>query len=62
VDLSRHLNLDDVVLDGVHHQIANRVQAEFPHDVAAMGFHGLGAQVQQGQPLLWSSFLRREAA
>src|ERR1700691_1378 len=42
-----HLNLDDVVLDCVHDQIADGVQAELPHDVAAVGFHGLGAQVQQ---------------
>jgi len=28
-NLRRHLDLDDVVLDGVNHQIANRVQTEF---------------------------------
>jgi hypothetical protein len=45
--LRRHLDLDDVVLDGVDNQIADGMETEFPHDVAAMGFHGLGAQVQQ---------------
>ena len=37
-----HLDLDDVVLDGVHDQIADGVQIELPHDVATMCFHGLG--------------------
>src|ERR1700677_1632525 len=46
VVLRRHLDLDDVVLDGIHNQIANRVQAELPHDVAAMSFDRLGAQVE----------------
>ena len=41
----RHLDLDDVVLDGVHDQIADGVQIELSHDVATMHFHGLGAQV-----------------
>ena len=61
LDLRRHLDLDDVVLDGIHNQIADGVQAEFPHDVAAMRFHGLGAQVQELWPLPWNSFLRQEA-
>src|SRR5208282_5537487 len=47
VNRSRHLNLNDVVLGGIDHQIANGMQAELAHDVAAMSFHGLGAQVQQ---------------
>ena len=42
-----HLDLDDVVLDGVHHQVADGMKAELPHDVAAMRFHSLGAEVQQ---------------
>jgi len=46
MELRRHLDLDDVVLDSVHDQIADGVQAELPHDIAAMCFHGLGAQVQ----------------
>lgn len=37
-----HLDLDEVVLDGVHDQIADGVQIELPHDVATMCFHGLG--------------------
>jgi hypothetical protein len=47
IDMRRYLDLDDIVLDGIDHQIADRVQAEFPHYVAAMCFHGLGAQVQE---------------
>src|SRR5271155_3812139 len=43
----RHLDLDDVVLDGVHNQIADRVQIELSHNVAAMCFHGFCAQVQE---------------
>jgi hypothetical protein len=42
-----HLDLDDVVLDGVNHQVANGMQTELAHDIAAMSFHGLGAQVQE---------------
>ena len=45
--LRRHLDLDDVVLDGIDHQIADGVQTQFPHDVAAVSLHRLGAQVQQ---------------
>ena len=46
-ELRRHLDLDDVVLDGVYHQITDGVQAELPHDVAAMCLHGFGAQIQE---------------
>ena len=44
--LRRHLDLDDAVLDGIDNQIADRVQTQFPHDVAAVSLHRLGAQVQ----------------
>src|SRR5208283_5571667 len=40
----RQLHLDDVVLDRVDDQIADRVKVEFAHDVAAMRLRGLGAQ------------------
>ena len=40
----RRLDLDYVVLYGIDDQIANGVQAELPHYVAAMRFHGLCAQ------------------
>ena len=50
--LRRHLDLNDVVLDGVNHQIADGMQAKFPHDVAAMSFYGLGAQIQKRRNFL----------
>ena len=40
----RRLDLDYVVLYGIDDQIANGVQAQLPHYVAAMRFHGLCAQ------------------
>jgi hypothetical protein len=43
----RYLDLNDVVLNSVDNQIADGVQAQFPHYVAAMRFHGLSAQVQE---------------
>jgi hypothetical protein len=36
VKLGWHLDLDNVVLYRIHHQIADGVKAKFPHDVAAM--------------------------
>lgn len=50
--LGRHLDLDYVVLDGVDNQIADGMKTELPHDVAAMRFHRLGAQVEQGSHFL----------
>src|ERR1700683_2476096 len=47
LNLRPHLNLDNVVLDGVNHQITDGVQAELPHDVAAMSLDCLRAQVQE---------------
>jgi hypothetical protein len=38
-----HFDLDDLVLDGIHDQITNRVQVEFAHNLATVCFHGLGA-------------------
>src|SRR5258708_2947985 len=46
LDLRRHFDLNNVVLDGVHHQIADRMKTQFAHDVAAMRFHGLCTEVQ----------------
>ena len=43
----RHLNLNDVVLDGVNNQVADGVQSQLPHYVAAMCLHCFGAQVQK---------------
>src|ERR1700722_966159 len=45
--LRRNLDLYEVVLDCVHHQIANGVKTQLPHDVASVRFYRLGAQVQQ---------------
>ena len=42
-----HVDLNDIVLDRVNHQVSNRVKAELPHDVAAMSFDGFRAQVEQ---------------
>ncbi len=41
--LRRHLDLNNIVLDRVNHQIADGMQAQFPHDIAAMSFHRFGA-------------------
>jgi hypothetical protein len=49
--LRRHLDLNDIVLDRVDHKIADRVEAQLPHNVAAMRFHGLRAQIQQRRNL-----------
>ena len=46
-DMRRHLDLDNVVFDGVYNQIADGVQAELPHDVAPVRLNSLGAQVQE---------------
>ncbi len=46
------MDLDDAVLDGVDDQIADGVQIQLPHDIAAMRFHGLGAQIQEYGHLL----------
>jgi hypothetical protein len=45
--LRRHLNLDNVVLDGIDDQVADRMQTEFAHNIAAMGFDSLGAQTKE---------------
>ena len=45
-ELRRRLDLNDVVLDRIDNQIADGVQAKFPHNVTAMCLHGLSAQVQ----------------
>ena len=42
-----HLHLNNVVLDRVNDQVADRVETQFPHDIAAVCFRGFGAQVQQ---------------
>jgi hypothetical protein len=60
VNLSRHLDLDDIVLDGVHNQITYGVQAELSHDVAAMSFHGLRTQVQQRSNFFGTLALRKK--
>jgi hypothetical protein len=38
----RYLNLNNIVLDRIYHQITDRVNVEFAHDIAAMCFRGLG--------------------
>ncbi len=43
--------VDDIVPDGVHHQIAHRVQLQLAHDIRAMGFSCLHAQSQRHRDL-----------
>src|ERR1700722_9287506 len=43
--LRRNLDLYEVVLDCVYHQIADGVKTQLPHDVAAVRFYRLGAQI-----------------
>src|SRR5260370_35086643 len=60
LDVKRDVNLNDIVLDGVDDQIADGVQAEFSHDVAAVRFHRLRAQVQQRSDFLGTLSLRQK--
>ena len=39
----RQLNLDQIVLNGINHKIADRVKAQLAHDIAAVSLHSLGA-------------------
>src|SRR5208282_3630862 len=55
-----HLHLDNIVLDSIHNQIANRLDVEFAHDVAAMCLRSLGAQVQKTSYFLRAFSLRQE--
>ena len=41
------LDLYDVVSNGIHDQIPDGVKVQFPHEIDAVRFDGLGAQVQK---------------
>ena len=45
---TRGLRFDDVVADGVAHQLADAVQIEFALDIDAVRVHGLYADLQLG--------------
>ena len=60
VAIGWNLDLNDLVLDGVHNQVTNGVQTEFSHNVAAMCFHCFRAQVEQRGRLLGTFSLCKE--
>ena len=41
---SRLYHVDNVIADGIEHQIAHGMELQFPHDVRAMRLSGLNAQ------------------
>ena len=41
---SRLYDVDNVIANGVEHQIAHRMELQFPHDVRAMRLSSLNAQ------------------
>jgi len=45
--IGRNFDLNDLVLDGIDDQVADGVQAELSHDVAAMRLNGFGTQIEQ---------------
>src|ERR1700687_929187 len=56
----RHIDLNDVVLHRVDDDIANRVKSQFTHDVAAMSFRGLRAEIEDRGDFLGALALRQE--
>ena len=41
------LRFDDVIANGVTHELGNRMAVEAPHDIGAVGFRGFNANIQR---------------